>query len=125
MVLADFKSVVSPARPGGGGFDSHPFRQKILYVSSIEGEGRSIIGEHILSRKGEKDDYADFHRSSAQRGRHVRGRMPGSWNSKSRLYGRGSDSQPQGGDETLLGGISANQELNKEFEIYKTSNLPQ
>lgn len=34
MVLADFKSVVPPVGPGGGGFDSHPFRQILLLTSS-------------------------------------------------------------------------------------------
>ena len=34
MVLADFKSVVPLADPGGGGFDSHPFRQ--FWIQSLE-----------------------------------------------------------------------------------------
>jgi hypothetical protein len=35
VVLADFKSVVPSVSPGGGGFDSHPFRQN-FYLRCIK-----------------------------------------------------------------------------------------
>ena len=80
MVLADFKSVVPSVSPGGGGFDSHPFRQNFYLrctksmVILSKGKDESIKETILLltqnpnlpkelmkeRKKIEKGDYISF-----------------------------------------------------------------